>query len=944
MRRARGSATTPTAIQANDVLGSLRANGYGTTGFGNTSTAFINFSAIENFTDTAKGTRIQMYANPVGQNTADLIATYRADGIFVYTTASNNSMFTVQGTYPNLTYEGAIDDTLMHGVARPDKLARVLLDAYGTDSPSYALNGSFSGRRARGTAQAPTATQDGDFITGIRAYAYGTTGFLSTSSAFITLAAAENVTDTAAGGEIFFGVQTIGQFSTSTQQTILAINQNGLVVTANKRITFGNSGSIQGGSNVITVRSTGTIAVSSDDGSNLTLFGGAGYIITTNGSLNFGAATSGQLIWNGSQGIKAATYGITFPDNTVQTTAYTGTGFISTSSVVGLKPISWTGKLSDGTGQISTSTVAGLSTIGYTGKLSDGTGQISTSTVNGLSTIGYTGQLSDGIGNISTTRVNGLSIVGYTNNYNDLSNKPTIPSPFDLSTVTNQALFTTSSVQFSGLALSTGTVVQKTVSAGGFPLNSAGTASIFLSTGASPAMVVSNYSSNLLAQIVVRGYGQNNPGGTGATLPNPNLRLESSLGTNTAPTAITANSNIGGFIVGGYDGASWTADTGQSYNFLGWFATETMTNSGGVTQNAGSGFNIYTQPQWTRPGTNTTRQRFLITTWTTASGGPSVNNIVMGSGVDNTFPTMTMVDGTTYTGYGRASFNLINATTTIIGVPQQDTAPDNITLTGTNIISFVSGRRSAVSGRRNIIQSGDTLGGMVMSGQTTNNSTGIGGQTTQIVSNALETFSGTARGSNILLRTTNSGTNTLTTRLGLTDQLNSYTADAHVFTRNSGATPRQMFLSTSTTSINSDIIQLNGYANSAFPAVASFTSATITLFAPTLNVSTSAMTVPTSTGISGTGTVLVGGFDSTVFKTGKFVVSIVDGTNTHSAEVLLNTNGTGTANTVYATITVGTGVLGTFSSSITGVGGTAQLFFTPTGATSMTVKASLTTI
>ena len=64
-------------------------------------------------------------------------------------------------------------------------------------------------------------------------------------------------------------------------------------------------------------------------------------------------------------------------------------------------------------------------------------------------TTAWTGTVADSqITSVSTSKVNGLSVVGWTNNYNDLINKPTIPSPFDLSTVTNQALFTTSTVTF----------------------------------------------------------------------------------------------------------------------------------------------------------------------------------------------------------------------------------------------------------------------------------------------------------------------------------------------------------------------------------------------------------------------------------------------------------------------------------------------------------------
>ena len=112
---------------------------------------------------------------------------------------------------------------------------------------------------------------------------------------------------------------------------------------------------------------------------------------------------------------------------------------------------------------------------------------VSTSKVTGLSVIGYTGKLSDGIGTISTSTAAGLSTVGWSNNYNDLNNKPT---PFNLATVTNQALFTTSSVQFSKLTVNTSTLSTGT---SGIVVNASGGSFVFAWRGGgwSPAVSIS---------------------------------------------------------------------------------------------------------------------------------------------------------------------------------------------------------------------------------------------------------------------------------------------------------------------------------------------------------------------------------------------------------------------------------------------------------------------
>jgi hypothetical protein len=289
--------------------------------------------------------------------------------------------------------------------------------------------------------------------------------------------------------------------------------------------------------------------------------------------------------------------------------------------------------------------------------------------------------------------------------------------------------------------------------------------------------------------IYMRGYGQNRPGGTSTTAGNANMYCEGARGTPANPIAVGNGDTLGGFIGGGYDGANWFIDYNTaSPNFFGYYATEGWNYTGTTTTQAGSGILLLAQPQWTRVVPNGTagRQHIIYSSWTTATNAPAQLNLNLGSGTAGTAPTQTNTDGTTFTGYGRANISLINSRTSIYGVPSSDPAADNITLSGTNYISLISGRRSGASGRRNQIQLGDDLGGIQFFGQTTNSSTGAGVNVGKIQMNALETFTSGAHGTNLFLQTTQIGTGNLTTRIGLSDQVNNYNADSHLFSDKSG--------------------------------------------------------------------------------------------------------------------------------------------------------------
>lgn len=80
-RSARGTASVPTATQNNDVLLRLAGNGYGTTGFAPLGVSRIDIVAAENFTDTARGSKIKFYNVPNGSNTVTQIASFNSDSV-----------------------------------------------------------------------------------------------------------------------------------------------------------------------------------------------------------------------------------------------------------------------------------------------------------------------------------------------------------------------------------------------------------------------------------------------------------------------------------------------------------------------------------------------------------------------------------------------------------------------------------------------------------------------------------------------------------------------------------------------------------------------------------------------------------------------------------------------------------------------------------------------
>jgi hypothetical protein len=87
-RSARGNVSNPSAVKTGDILTRFSGNGYGTTGYAALGSGRLDIVAIEDHTDTARGTQLQLWNTPVGTNTLTNIATF--NGVDVVFTGEVN--------------------------------------------------------------------------------------------------------------------------------------------------------------------------------------------------------------------------------------------------------------------------------------------------------------------------------------------------------------------------------------------------------------------------------------------------------------------------------------------------------------------------------------------------------------------------------------------------------------------------------------------------------------------------------------------------------------------------------------------------------------------------------------------------------------------------------------------------------------------------------------
>jgi len=138
---------------------------------------------------------------------------------------TTQSAVEIIGTSSGNTQPRTFSGTLLQLTAQDGQPARVSIDAFGTDA--YPI---ITGRQARGTVNAPSATQNNDILLRVSTQGFGDTGFIS-SIGRIDIEATQNFTDAHAGTRIRF--QTTPTNSITIQTSTADIDANGLSFSEN---------------------------------------------------------------------------------------------------------------------------------------------------------------------------------------------------------------------------------------------------------------------------------------------------------------------------------------------------------------------------------------------------------------------------------------------------------------------------------------------------------------------------------------------------------------------------------------------------------------------------------------------------------------------------------------------------------------------------------------
>jgi hypothetical protein len=171
----------------------------------NTATININNLNISGNTIAQSMNTANLIVNGTGNITGTLnvsgIVNMNAQVVITNTTfPSTQSAMTISATANVQTPSQA--GTLLHLSSKANTAGRFIIDSFGVNqNTAYSL---IAGRSARGTVDAPTASQTGDILMRLSGNGYGTTGFAPLGVGRIDIVAAENFTDTARGSQIIF--------------------------------------------------------------------------------------------------------------------------------------------------------------------------------------------------------------------------------------------------------------------------------------------------------------------------------------------------------------------------------------------------------------------------------------------------------------------------------------------------------------------------------------------------------------------------------------------------------------------------------------------------------------------------------------------------------------------------------------------------------------------
>lgn len=154
-RTGRGTNGTTTAVQSGDRLGEVTAAGWASNGYGGLAVGGLRIIANENFTSTARGSKLELYVIPNGTLTQTTIATVNSSGITLASgkiltgNVSGNAGTVTNGVYTTDT--GTVTNTMLAGSIANNKLSNSSVTVNGT---AISLGGS-------GTVTAAASTLTG---------------------------------------------------------------------------------------------------------------------------------------------------------------------------------------------------------------------------------------------------------------------------------------------------------------------------------------------------------------------------------------------------------------------------------------------------------------------------------------------------------------------------------------------------------------------------------------------------------------------------------------------------------------------------------------------------------------------------------------------------------------------------------------------------------------
>ena len=453
---------------------------------------------------------------------------------------------------------------------------RITQDAYGTGN--YA---AYTGRQARGTAAAPTASQTDDILVEVTGRGYFTTtstGFSNNSVVRIDLEAAENFTSTAQGTYISFHTTALGATSPVERFRIGPSGQ------------FGIGGATYGTSGYVLTSSGSTLAPT---WAQVSLTAGVtGILPVGNGGTNIATYAVGDLLYASASTtlskLAAVATGNVLRSGGLATAPAWGQ-VVLTTDVTNILPI-----LNGGTNSTATPTSGG---IGY------GTG-----TALAYSVAGTSGQFltSSGAGAPSWTTISGVAVTSLTAGTNISVSAAT--GAVTVSTVANPAFGTsvTSPVIIGGVAASSSLVLQSTTGVGT-------TDSILFKVGNNGAVTAMSIASG--GTVTIGTLNLTNAlgiayGGTGQTTAAAGFNALSPI-TSTGDLIIGTGVNTAGRLAIGANGyvltsngttATWSASTGGVASFSAGSTglTPSTATTGAITLagtlvagNGGTGFSTY---------------------------------------------------------------------------------------------------------------------------------------------------------------------------------------------------------------------------------------------------------------------------------------------------------------------------------------------------------------